>query len=591
VLANRFLRKACFPGILAIALIGALIYSNTLRVPFYFDDQGSIVENRYLRIHNLTWAGLHDAATKGPGPNRVVANLSFALNYYLNGYDVAGYHVVNIAIHLVNACLVFVLCSLTLGLSRRLSGQSRGVPDAGAIFAVSLLAAMIFVAHPVQVPAVTYIVQRMASLATLFYLAAFICYVLGRQQQVAWRRAVLWTAGLCSWLLALGSKEIASLLPLMIGLYEWYFFRDLKIGFRWRSLVIIGLAIGALFCVALLWLGPDPFRYIQATYIHRDFSIGQRLLTEFRVIAMYLGLIFIPLPSQFSLLHEITVSRALFEPPATFISLVFVLVLIGLAIGIARRQRFLSFFILWFFAHLLIESSVIGLELAYEHRLYLPGVGVSMVIAWALINLPASPALLKTAIATAIVTALCLLTYTRNTVWRDPIVLWSDVISKYPASFRGHVNLGNALARAGRAEDALDQYQQALRIDPRNALIYLNIGVQLLDMGRCRRALTPLSVAARSAPRLFAAQLDYAAGLQCAGKPRTALVYYRKAARLNPHAAAAENGIGESLSSLGRPELAISHYRKALALDPTHTGARRNLSQTLARLRRARRSQ
>ncbi len=568
--------RAYIAALVGIALLGSLIYANTLQVPFYFDDQGSIVQNPHIRIDSLRGTALLDAATGGPTPERVVANLSFALNYYLQGHAVSGYHLVNIAIHLLNACLVFVFGLLTLGLASRLPGQAGKAASPGAQFAIALLAALIFVAHPIQIQSVTYIVQRMTSLATLFYLATLIGYILGRQQQNGWKRAGLWLAALLSWLLALGSKEIAALLPLTILLYEWYFFQDLKMGHKWRGLALLALGLLLLAGLTFLWLGADPLAYIRAGYAHRDFTLGQRLLTEPRVVVTYIGLLLLPLPSHLSLLHEIPVSQSLIDPVTTLMSILLLLIPGGVAVVTAPRYRLLSFCILWFFLHLLIESSFIGLELAYEHRLYLPSVGFSLLIAW-VICIPRSVSpLIKGAMAAVLVASLALFSWQRNRTWQDPVSLWSDVLAKYPTSYRAHVNLANALAAKGQLEEALAHNQQALRLHPEDSLVYMNLGMTLVQMNQPERALKYLSIAARNARALPEAQLAYAIALQQAGRPREALVYYRDALRLAPDDARVLNGIGETLLLVGRPDLARRYLEQATKAEPVHDRVRRN---------------
>ncbi len=161
-----------------------------------------------------------------------------------------------------------------------------------------MTAALIFVSHPIQTQAVTYIVQRMTSLCTLFYLAALLLYIYGRESASYRRRWILWTAGCVAWLLALGSKEIAATLPLVVWLYEWYFFRDLD--GRWaRQHAKFGLlAIGLLGLVAWAYLGSSPLERLMAGYERRDFTPGQRLLTQPRVVMFYVSLLAFPLPCR-----------------------------------------------------------------------------------------------------------------------------------------------------------------------------------------------------------------------------------------------------------------------------------------------------
>ena len=190
-------------AVFLILFLGILVYSNTFHVPFVFDDDGSIINNPDIRdISGFIAAALGF----GVFPSRVVGYLTFALNYRFGGLDVTGYHVLNLAIHLANALLVYALVRLTFR-TPHLAG-SQLAPRAGT---VALLCALLFVVHPVQTQAVTYVVQRLTSLATFFYLLAVVLYAAGRlriedgrkgaedgerrEEWGAWRRGLPWLAG------------------------------------------------------------------------------------------------------------------------------------------------------------------------------------------------------------------------------------------------------------------------------------------------------------------------------------------------------------------------------------------------------------
>ena len=160
---------------LAICLLGFTIYWNTLDSPFVFDDFHNIRENPYIRISNFDLKGLYKAGVKSPASGRPFANASFAVNYYFGKYDVRGYHLVNICIHIINGFLVYLFSQVTFRRTQARvppNGARALIPPAPnpAFIAASLFAALLFISHPIQVQSVTYIVQRMNSMAVMFFL-------------------------------------------------------------------------------------------------------------------------------------------------------------------------------------------------------------------------------------------------------------------------------------------------------------------------------------------------------------------------------------------------------------------------------------
>ena len=170
-----------YQGLLLALLIvaGFLIYSNTLRSPFVFDDTETIVKNRFVRATELSAGSFTDAAFGGHARNRPIPMVSFALNYHFGQYNVVGYHFVNIAIHIINGVLLFIFLKITLQVSKR-QGCDTSALDRSTVATVSFFAAFIWLVHPLQTQSVTYVVQRMNSMAAMFYVLAFLFYVKGR---------------------------------------------------------------------------------------------------------------------------------------------------------------------------------------------------------------------------------------------------------------------------------------------------------------------------------------------------------------------------------------------------------------------------
>ncbi|MGA7144630.1 MAG: hypothetical protein WBY47_09030, partial [Desulfobacterales bacterium] len=214
--------------------------------------------------------------------------------------------------------------------------------------------------------------QRMNGMAAMFYILSLLFYIKARLSNPKGKKTALFLACILSGMLSLGSKEIAATLPFFIFLYEWYFFQDVNLNWLKRNSIYFLCLLFIIGFAALFFLGGHPIKSILSAYSHRDFTLWQRVLTEFRVVIYYIGLILFPYPMHLNLLHDFSISHSFLDPITTLFSFVAIAGLLATAIRLAKKERLISFCILWFLGNLFIESSVIGLEIIYEHRLYLP---------------------------------------------------------------------------------------------------------------------------------------------------------------------------------------------------------------------------
>jgi protein O-mannosyl-transferase len=368
-------RQLSFPlrHLIAVALIAgvALVaYSNTFSVPFVFDDRPNIIENPNVQIKVFTWDKVERLIMNTYKETiRVFSYFTLALNYYFGGFNVFGYHLVNFLLHVATGIFLYWFLMLTFNLPSLREAY-------GAIsYKVALFASLIFISHPIQTQSVTYIVQRMACMAGMFYLLSFVLYVKGRLS-FGHVRYFYFGGTVLAYLLGVFSKENVAILPLFIALYEFYFFQNLGLSPKGKK-VLSGLVLGLLLLGALgfiLW----GQRYIDVTregYQYRTFTMSERVLTQFRVVLYYVTLLIFPHPSRLNLDYDFRISKTILDPPATLISVFIIVALIGYSIWTAKKRPVLSFFILWYFGNLVIESSIFPLEMVFEHRLYLPVVG------------------------------------------------------------------------------------------------------------------------------------------------------------------------------------------------------------------------
>ncbi len=565
------------------ALVAFLIYSNVLHGPFVFDDEPNISENFYIRLHEYTLGGLEDAGFKGPNPHRPVANISFALNYYVHQYNTTGYHVVNVLIHIITGILLYVFILDTLGIWRkRVSGA--WAMDEAHIPLIAFSAALLWLVHPIQTQAVSYIVQRMASMSSMFYLASFVLFVKGRLAGEDRARYLLYAGSAVCGVLAVGSKENAVTLPFFILLYDWYFFQDLSRAWLKRGLIFLSAALVVFVLLGLFYMGGSPWQFIEGWYAVRNFTLVERLLTEFRVVVLYISLLVFPYPGRLNLDYDFPVSHSLMDPVTTVFSIGIIVALAGLAIYLAKGQRVFSFCIVWFLGNLVIESSVFGLELVYEHRNYLPSMLVFL-LAVLLVYRYVYARRQWVAVGLLVVLAVVFSgwTYERNKVWADDLVLWQDCVKKSPQKMRPHYNLGLALRKQGDVTDALVEFQKAVNIDPKYVPAYNNLGATFLDLGNIDEAIKKLSKAIQIDPSYGEAYSNLGLSLARQGKEDEAMKYFLKAVQLSPNNAKANSHLALALVKKANVDGAIEYYQRAVVIDPGLVEAHYGLGVALAR--------
>ncbi len=556
--------RGCF---LLIAVLGCIAYSNTFSVPFHWDDRFVIIENPIIKDLRFfiepskaeVFQGHFEYSTFR---NRYIGYLTFALNYALHGLNVTGYHIVNLFIHIVNALLVWLLVMLTLKTPFLLESRLRNHATQIAVFT-----ALLFVCHPVQTEAVTYIWQRVASLATLFYLLSLVTYIqwrLSTLQLPASRTLDLFTAknshlylgSFLSAVLAMKTKETAFTLPLTVSLYEFIFFRG---GRRMRLLCLFPLLLTMLIIPATLLDFDKPFGALisdtgnelrgNTTMTRWDY-----LFAEFRVIVTYIRLIFFPVNQNID--YDYPAYSSFFDT-GVLLSFLLLASIAGTGIFVwkqfrysAAHSRIIPFGIAWFFICIALESSIIPLNnVIFEHRVYLPSVGVFFALVTVLYMFAekrGSGGMNRRIVAAGILTVIIALltgaTHARNAVWKDEVTLWKDTVQKSPEKKRPRDSLGLAYNVQGLYEKAIPQFRTSLRIDPSDPDTHYNLGV----------------------------------ALQSAGNMSEAIQEYRISIRLNPHPDAYYN-LGHAYHSLGLIEKAIEHYTKALRLKPDYQEAHYNL--------------
>ena len=567
-------KKYEFLVIILLAIVAFLIYGKTLTGDFIFDDVPNIKDNPHLRIRQITVENLMDAAFEGPSKRRPVAKLSFALNHYFHGYNVAGFHIVNILIHIANSVLLYLLAAMTwrTPAMRPYRDRYRWIP---------LFSALIWLVHPIQTGAVSYIVQRMTSLATMFYMLSLLSYVQARFETGRAKKAAWFCAMAVCGLLALGSKEISATLPVFVFIYEWYFFQDLSIAWlKKRSPFMLAVLI-LLIVIVLIYLGGNPFDKLSSMYAAHPLTMAQRSLSQFRIVPLYISLLLWPHPARLNLDYDFKPSLALIDPATTLLGMTAILSLLVVAVITAKKHRLVSFGILWYFGNLAIESSVVALELVFEHRNYLPSIMfilLGVFLCFRYLKPRWLPPLLL-----AIIAGVCAFwSFERNEVWRSPLLIWKDTISKSPNDPRPYTNLGVALYDRGYYDLAVEQYRHALKLDPEFVNAHTNIGQVLAKMGNIDEAVEHLSRALQINPNHYEAHNNLGIIFAMQEEDQQALEHFAAALKINPDYPQAYNNMGVALKKQKRFQEAIAHIEAALKLDPKFVAAHNNMGLTLA---------
>lgn len=480
---------------LLVSLLGFAVYANTFQVPFYFDDFPCIVDNPVVHdLGNLAhldrfWELGITEDIRNNIVTRIVTYLTFALNYRLHGLAVGGYHLVNLLIHLANALLVYRL----VGLLRATQGYSPS-RSFGSTDPLALVVALLFVAHPVQTNAVTYIVQRFASLATFFCLIATVSYLQAFQSPTPSRRRLFYACAMLATLTAMFTKEIAYPLPLLLTLCDLTFLggawrqRLWRLAPFWAIMLLLPLTVLTLAAHSEI-TGNDATNALELVNISRG-ARWSYFFTQWRVIVIYLKILLVP--TGLHLEYDLRPSISVWDSEVLASGLLLAgLFSAGLWLLLRRclhrsevAGRLIGFGLCWFFITLLMESSIIPLDdLLFEYRLYLPSVGVLLSVAscvdlgrqrivrhWpgAAAGLTASVALLVVALAVA--------TYQRNRTWQDDLVFWQDNVDKSPNRARSRVNLADAYLKRGAIGKAVTELETAIQINPNHWVPYEFLG-------------------------------------------------------------------------------------------------------------------
>jgi tetratricopeptide (TPR) repeat protein len=580
-------RWPIFAGAAILSGAALAVYANSFLGPFFFDDAPSIADNPTIRHLWPIGQVLCPPSSGGRTvAGRPMVNLSLAVNYALGGTGVAGYHALNLAIHVLAGLTLFGMVRRSFIRWRAMSarqfpaGGAVRIPGNDALRAAifALAVALLWTLHPLQTESVSYVVQRAESLMGLFYLLTLYCFIRYAERDSAFGDGKVWAVlSVLSCLLGMATKEVMVSAPIMVFLYDRTFvsgsFRE---AWRRRKGVHLGLA------GTWLLLG---FLIVNAG--ERGGSVGfghgvsgwHYALTQCRAIVLYLKLSLWPHPLVLDYGTSVSASLAGVWPQALLLAGL----LAGTAWSLVHRPLF-GFIGAWFFLILAPTSSIVPLpwQTIAEHRMYLPLAAILTLAVLGIRRLPARPSLIVIMVLAA---GLGAMTARRNWDYRSEAAIWADAVAKLPGNPRAHYNLGVVLDRSHDPAGAMALYEEALRLEPGYAEAHNNLAVLLAGIpGRIPEALAHYEEALRLKPDYAETHNNLANALAgIPGRMPEAIAQFEEALRLMPDYADAHYNLGNALAGIpGRVSEAIAHYEAALRLEPDYADAHNNLANALA---------
>jgi hypothetical protein len=442
--------------------------------------------------------------------------------------------------------------------------------------------------HPINLMAVLFVVQRMESLSHTFVFAGLWLYLDGRQRQIAGRRGG-WVSILAGLVGATGlgalAKESAVLLPLYAFLLEWClpglrgFRRDPRLAWLFACVLLLPALLGGGW---LLYRASSP-----TAFSYRDFTLGERLLTEGRVVMDYLRWTLLPSLGELSLYHDdYVISRGPWQPPTTLPALAGIAALAAAAVLLRRRRPLLALGMLWFLGAQALTATFMPLELVYEHRNYFASLGVCLAAGDLLLLAPRPGALRRVALLVAglAVAWFAATTWLRASEWSDPYRFASSEAAKHPRSPRATYALGQLLIRmSGYRPDsplvgaANETLERSRRLPASGILPHAGLLMLAANTGAPIRPEWWADMQARLRERPIGPQeINALGGLStCAREghcrfPTGQMVRtFESALSRGPNASILALYGDYAANVLGEPDVALGMWREALRLQPT----------------------
>jgi len=553
-----------------LILLGLAIYAQTFGYGFVFDDLTFIVNNPCIRRFDY----IHYIWKTAPY-TRTLGFYSFALNYWINGLNPAGYHIFNFAVHLLAVGLVWALAAKLF--------KAAGETPAELPFVIALF----FLVHPCQTQAVTYVSQRFESMAFLFYLGSIYCYLCGRMASSMSNKIISFACCLGFAVAGILTKEVAATIPLMVLALEFILLDPKPLKPLSGKIYLAIIAIGILFVLVFMNLVKTDlirtyFQFHAPSESHDGDMItgGKYVMTQMRVFLTFLRLLVLPINQNAD--YDYPLSTGLFGPPLTFVGLCLIGFMVFLIFKLRSRRPLMAFGPAWMLAAFSINTAP-RTHVIWEHKLYLISFGFFVAAVYALSALIKDRKIMY-GILIALIAVLAVMSYQRNQIWKNELTLWDDVARKSPHKARAYNNRGLANYYQNHMPEALRDFNKALVLKPDNFTAYINRGFLFYNQGNFTQALADDNKAIAINPQEAQAYNNRGLVYYSEGNWAQSVIDYNHAVKINPGYGDAyyNRGIADSLQ--GHLNQALSDYSKAIESSPGHSPAYYNRGLLWAQL-------
>lgn len=552
--------------IILILVVGILVYHRAiLKGGLLFDDKALIIDNPLIKnfsyLKDIFTTHLFYGSGTYSNFYRPLQSLSFMLDYHLWELNPFGYHLTSVLIHILIAVSVYFLIYI---LSKRQD--------------VALITGLLFCVHTVLSWPVNYVASRADLLLALFFLIAIILYILYKEVRVNKYSILLYLSSIVCFILALLSKELAMILPLILLLYLRCFPKKTD-----QSQGTTPNLIWGFFIIAAIYilLRATVLNFTEGHLVETTTApipLYNRLLTTSKVFVIYLRLLVLPIGLHME--WNIEPARS-FLQDEVFLSVVVLFITGIFSYFLFRRSKLKFFAVAWFFITLIPYSNIF--PLAYfmgEGWLYVPSIGFFALLAIYLSDLRKRSRLWRYAvicIVTSLIVFYGLLTLKRTDVWADPIRLYTEVLRYCPNNTKARINLGVLLAKSGLHEEAAQKYREATKLMPGDSGLHSNIGTLYANRKMYDIALEEFKKAIEINPDDHVAYNNIGIIYKLKGDIKKAMEQYTKALKLNPNYTLTYNNIGNIYLDTGQYDAAIRFYKKAIGLDPNKSAFYLNL--------------
>lgn len=568
---------ALFFPLVTILVLSVLIYYRALTAGFILDDYSQVLKNHLIRDLGripdifLRSAWVFEGAPPTSNYYRPMLNLIYMFTYYFFGYQAWGYHLVNVLFHAWNAALVFLIMTKLTGSQTGKPADQQAGNHVSALFSPPFIAALLFASHPVNTEAVTWVAGVSDVSLAFFYLLSFYLYIISGGTYSRY-----YVLSVISFLLAILCKEPGLTLPGILILYDYVFGKkkiwspdSLK---KYTVYIIVACGYFALRLYALG--GLSPFKSVGKS------SNVQYVINVFPIFAQYLyKLVF---PTNLNFWHTYSPIMSLVSTEG-ILSLLVAAIFIGLLVVSLKKNRlmFISLILSAItLAPALYLKGIVG-KLFSERYLYLPSAGFAIFLSALLVRRKPWHSTVRTGLViafTILIAIYSLGTISRNAAWKDEYSLFADTVKKSPDSVVPRLELGNALLLKGQLDEAIKQYNTALRMEPNLYVIHYHLGLALAGENRLYEAIEQFQVAINLNPRRPQIYEDLGRALARAGFRDLAIKNLETAVQMRP-GASGYNLLGVTYAQEGQLDKAIEYFRTAVSLAPSQVSYKRNLAE------------